>query len=217
MENFLVRHLTAKHYKGLIYSLLVLAVLVNVVLYQKNVREIAPVINEIRDEVLLFNHEVMRVEKSGEVTSEQKKLMFGYLNSIGEDKLDIVHFSSDRDKELYLLLGDRVEEADNVVDAKIIDIVSDGNSYLTTDPLEVEFVDRILITLLCMVLVAFFAMLTGRLYDELVFRDGVRELIKEYKGEIEALRVVDVENADSRDQMIVEIEEKIRDLEDRLK
>lgn len=217
MENFLVRHLTARHYKGLIYSLLVLAVIVNVVLYQKNMSEIAPVIEEIRDEVLLFNHEVMRIEKSGEVTSDQKKLMFGYLSSIGEDNLDVVHFSTDRDKELYRLLGDSVADAENVVDAKIIDIVSDGNSYLTADPEGVEFVNRIVITLFCMALLAFFAMLTGRLYEELVFRDGVRELIKKHKGEVEDLRVVDVENEALRDQMIVEIEEKIRDLEERLK
>lgn len=217
MANFLLRHLTAKHYKGLMCSLLILSVLVNLALYQKNVREIAPVIDEIRDEVLLFNHEVMRVDKSGEVTSDQKKLMFGYLNSIGEDNLSVVHFSTDRDKELYRLLGDRVEDDETLVDAKIVDIVSEGNSYLTTDPEGAEFVDRIVITLFCMALVAFFAMLTGRLYDELVFRDGVRELIKEYKGEIEDLRVVDVDNEDLREQMIVEIEEQIRDLEKRLK
>ena len=214
MKNVLKR-LEEKHI-NLFFGLSVLVVLLVVVFgTMADIEEYEVVDSEFGEEVVLFNQEIEKIEQSGEVGIEQKELMLGYLDTIGERNLLVLGNASERDEELYRLLKES-SDLDKVTDAKIVEIVSKGYSKFS-GKVHVNYVlGSVLVILSYMLVALMLSSLAGHLLSNWKYRQGILEMIQAYREEIEELRVNADYDETIKEDYIRHLEAQIENLEFRL-
>lgn len=211
-----LKRLEEKHI-NLFFGLSVLVVLLVVVFgHMKNVEEYEVADRAFGEEVVLFNQEIEKIEQSGVVGVEQKELMLGYLDTMGERNIKVLGNVSESDKELYDLLKGSSVDSDKVTDAEIVEIVSKGYSKFSGDVVASSVIGGVLLVFVYLLITLMLSSLAGHLLSNWKYRQGILEMIQAYREEIEGMRVNADYDETIKEDYIRHLEAQIENLEFRL-